>query len=316
MFKNAPLKDFCPNTNFGLPSLSNGDQMFYSSKFGTETTYRILNSLPTYSSGTHKITLGIDVDYRYRMNEIQNTIDDVANKGWTLELLINGNATGNEVLNPIILEALELDNIQLPENYTRCLYLENNEGSYVDTGYIPSQETGVEVIGKSWSSTAEGGKVGVYSNYLYYRTCTNNPGYMFYYGYDDCCTNIGGSSYRGNGRCYISRMNWLSDRKVWLYTDDDVTPKSANLKSTITRTALHPMYIFATNWSGQSLRDNGKGRIYRVKISQEGEIVRDFIPCLDAEGKPCMYELFGGTSHYNGNKNDELLYEIYKKEEQ
>ena len=312
MFYNAPLKEFCKGTNFGLPSLSDGDLMFYNSRFDAETFNRILNSLPTYTSGTHKITIGLHSDYRYIPGALDG-VDTATEKGWTVDSRMNAYATGDEVLNPVILEALELDTIELPENYTRCLYLENNEGSYVNTDYIPSQETGVEVIGKSWSSTAEGGKVGVFSNYLYYRTCTNNPGYLFYYGYDDCCTNIGGSSYRGNGRCYISRMNWLSDRKVWLYTDDDVTPKSANLKSTITRTALHPMYIFATNWSGQSLRDNGKGRIYRVKISQEGEIVRDFIPCLDAEGKPCMYELFGGTSHYNGNKNDELLYEIYEK---
>lgn len=41
------------------------------------------------------------------------------------------------------------------------------------------------------------------------------------------------------------------------------------------------------------------GRIYSAKISEGTEIVRNFIPCLDDTGTPCMYDTVSHTAFYN-----------------
>ena len=53
------------------------------------------------------------------------------------------------------------------------------------------------------------------------------------------------------------------------------------------------------------------GYIYRAKISQGTEIVRDFVPCLDTDGKPCMRDVINGVDYYNQGTGADFEYELY-----
>ena len=46
------------------------------------------------------------------------------------------------------------------------------------------------------------------------------------------------------------------------------------------------------------------GRIYKAAISQGTDVVRDFVPCLDAIGAPCMFDLVSQTAFYNSGTGD------------
>ena len=75
-----------------LPSLSNADSSFDRSILNKESTLRILNTIPSYSSGTHNLGLGIHIDHKTD-EEVLTAIDNAEVKGWTLTVQWNGTAT-------------------------------------------------------------------------------------------------------------------------------------------------------------------------------------------------------------------------------
>jgi len=47
------------------------------------------------------------------------------------------------------------------------------------------------------------------------------------------------------------------------------------------------------------MANNGGCRIYEVSISQGTEVVHNFVPCLDPNGKPCMFDTVSKKPFYN-----------------
>lgn len=50
-----------------------------------------------------------------------------------------------------------------------------------------------------------------------------------------------------------------------------------------------------------------KVRIYYLKLYDEGELARDFIPILDGDNKPCLYDKVEKKYYYNQGTG-EFLY--------
>ena len=90
MFKDCPLNSF----RASLSSLENAVDMFDKSKLDAESVMYIIDSLPSYESGEHNITIGINCvnnqseldtfasDAYYQSWEILNNY--ITNKGWTV----------------------------------------------------------------------------------------------------------------------------------------------------------------------------------------------------------------------------------------
>ena len=104
-----------------LPKLSSGDAMFNGARLNKESIISILNSLPTYTSGTHKLTIGCHVDHKYDpevniaikkcQNSFTTPIEEIGatlpeevteNKGWTLTVKWAGTATENAYPAPTV----------------------------------------------------------------------------------------------------------------------------------------------------------------------------------------------------------------------
>lgn len=104
-----------------LPKLSEGDLMFNGARLNKESIISILNSLPTYTSGTHKLTIGCHVDHKYdpevniAIKKCQNSFttpieekgatlpeEVTENKGWTLTVKWAGTATENAYPAPTV----------------------------------------------------------------------------------------------------------------------------------------------------------------------------------------------------------------------
>ena len=77
---------------YPLPSLSNGVRMFHSTVLDKSSVLRILNSLPTYTSGGHNLTIGIHIDHQTD-EEVLAAIANAEAKGWTVAAQWNGTAT-------------------------------------------------------------------------------------------------------------------------------------------------------------------------------------------------------------------------------
>lgn len=309
--------------NSELPSLSNGENMFAQCWLDKASTLKVCNSIPTYEDGsTHKLTLGIAVDHKYDpevnlalkkvdmdfvspIESIGGTLSEevTSDKGWTLATQWNGTISGNEYLNPIMISKLELDTIVLPVGYMRCEYLEATGTQYIDTEYIPTNTTGIWNIAKSLVNY-DSASVGVRSDNIYVYPPRWVISFDSFYGWGNA-TNM---SVRGNGMCFESSVNYINDRKALLTTNGNVN-YSYDL-NVLTTPPTHSLYIFGRNGNG-TLEREWKGRIYRVQISEGEEIVRDYIPCLDAFGVPCMYDMIQGKTYYNVSETDSFLYKTY-----
>lgn len=79
-----------------LPELSDGAMAFALCKLNKESALRILNSIPTWTSGTHKLTIGIHIDYQ-NDEEVLTAIANAEAKGWTVTVQWNGTATAQTV---------------------------------------------------------------------------------------------------------------------------------------------------------------------------------------------------------------------------
>lgn len=177
------------------------------------------------------------------------------------------------------------DNI-LPTGYTQVEYLESTGTQYIDTGYIPTNSTGMKlswtrednndraVMGTRHSSAGDTRFfIGAYSQgmYISWNTLYVVP----------TTTQI--------NTFYETSMNYKNDRKRVLNGTElsQITETLASINQPI-----YLFYIpFATN--------KALSKIKYAQITEGSELVRDFIPALDPSGTPCMYDLVSKTPFYN-----------------
>lgn len=75
-----------------FPALYWAGSMFSQCQLNKESILRVLNSIPSYTSGTHPLTIGIHTDLQTD-EEVTTAIANAEAKGWTLTVQWNGTAT-------------------------------------------------------------------------------------------------------------------------------------------------------------------------------------------------------------------------------
>lgn len=66
-----------------LSSLDNGEYMFSECKLDLESVQRIADSLPSYDSGSHPITIGVD-SFEVTQGQQDEANTTIVTKGWTV----------------------------------------------------------------------------------------------------------------------------------------------------------------------------------------------------------------------------------------
>lgn len=120
-----------------LPSLSNGNYFFTAAKLNKDSALRVLNSIPSYTSGTHTLTLGIHIDHQ-QDEEVLAAISDAEAKGWTLTVQWNGTPTSTaSMLRFGQLIYAKVGEHELPDGTTERV---------LDWGHYVTNETGYETF--------------------------------------------------------------------------------------------------------------------------------------------------------------------------
>lgn len=189
---------------------------------------------------------------------------------------------------------------EVPAGYTKCLYLQSNGTQRIDTGHIPDADTGVYIKAQRLSY---GDHVGFGSwqssgNYYYPPTFnTSNRSGIYSFG-----TTYQLSFYydKGDDLIYTSTMNLYNDRTVNFWSEDTnwfgIIP--VNFTATLTR----PLWLFSYNMDNTTINATYAkfgGRIYRAQITQGDTLVHDYVPCLDTNNRPCMYDVIEQETLYN-----------------
>lgn len=202
--------------------------------------------------------------------------------------------------------------IILPDGFTRVAYLESSGTQYIDTEYVPDNETGIWIKADPMEST---------NNYLmglnnttdwnsnqriYIRNSTTQ---LYGWGAYMTSSNVNAYGYIGS----TAQLNFLNDRyAIHVVNGTDYTSQSL---TKLSFTPSHSLYIFAVNFGGSPSTCISKLKVYEAKISQGTEVVRDFIPCIDSDGVPCMYDLITQTAYYNEGSGV-FEFEEYVEEEE
>ena len=205
----------------------------------------------------------------------------------------------------------------VPVRYYYTLYKEEldwigngeyNDGDYIgnvmiDTGYVPNINTNVKL--KFSTSKQDNGRLifGYYVGDLldntnqYWRFFNNYQTYYFDCpndGYqrlriDDGVTNYGSPLEYKVGNMYLNNLT-TGVSKIG-------TPLTAN-------TWEHSLCFFGCDTGNDKWYGDKGIKFYYLKIYEGETLVKDFIPVLDTNNKPCMYEKIGKTFHYNTGEDE------------
>lgn len=190
---------------------------------------------------------------------------------------------------PVTLLARVVDVPQpiLPSGYAELEYIKSSGRQYIDTGYIPSQDTRV-VIDMGLDSTGDMNVAGVRNQ------PTNNRDFDVYIFNGGWTSQYAGSLIKGTAP--------KAGRFTLDMNGNHVTTSDGTMDVTHTYTAFTApgnFYLFTFNQSGAGTR-RGSYTIYSCKIYEDGAQVRDLVPAKrGSDGAAGLYDRVGGVFYGN-----------------
>ena len=182
----------------------------------------------------------------------------------------------------------------LPEGYTAVDYLQSSGTQWIDTEITPSQDTKVIIkfMANEWGNESLiGGRATSDSNdqFTTYFDAASDGRFLFRMdGMSSAVTYIGFKL----KTIYIAELS--GTKMEFMLEDGTISFTSGVTISDFSSTV--PMLLFkAQNVGGTGLY----GKVYSCKIYHQDNLVRDFQPCLDTDGVPCMFDLVSRKSFYN-----------------
>ena len=184
----------------------------------------------------------------------------------------------------------------LPSSYTAVDYLQSSGEQWINTEIAPSQDT--KVIIKFMSNVCGyesliGGRAGSNSNDQFTTYMDGSSGGRFLFRMDGMSSAI---TYTGFRQETIYTAELSGTKMEFMLEDGTISFTSGITISDFSSTV--PMLLFkAQNVNGSGLY----GKVYFCKIYHQDNLVRNFQPCLDTEGVPCMFDFVSRKSFYNVN---------------
>ena len=108
---------------------------------------------------------------------------------------------------------------------------------------------------------------------------------------------------------YLDTMQYLkkadTDRHIYHFNADGqytvemdgIQYKKADPSKTTFPTDARNLWLFVRN--SPSVDGYARMKLYSCAMYDDGRKIRDFKPCLDADGVPCLYDLISKTAFYN-----------------
>ena len=183
----------------------------------------------------------------------------------------------------------------LPEGYTAVNYLQSSGTQWIEMGVAPNQNTKAVLKIKINEFTRQGASL------IGSRTDANSNDQFFTY-----------LDYIGGGR-FLFRVDGQPEKIPWegLTTDKiyTVTLSGTEMKAELEDGTAVFLKTFSVSdfestvtmalFKSKSFDNGFRGRIYSCKHYGGDELIQDFVPCLDAEGVPCMFDFVSRKPFYN-----------------
>ena len=184
--------------------------------------------------------------------------------------------------------------------YTKVEYLESTGTQWIDIEYIPNGNTKVIVEFQMIEQSDK--QQGIFGA----RSGNNNNFTLFTgWGIDMLQADYGSNDNLAGYRASIENFN-LNEKNV-IEMSNSLIVNNTLIKEMdlISFNGNLSMYIFANN-DGGKIQLPATMKLYYMKVydNETNKVVLDFIPVLDKEGTPCMYDKVEKKFYYNQGTGD------------
>ena len=184
--------------------------------------------------------------------------------------------------------------------YTELEYIESTGTQWINTGIYPTDSTIKLEVKIAYSTTSTGQLMG--------SGTSGNERFNFGIESSRFRFGFGGSWFNANSAVLTADTEphvWILDANTKTGSIDGVAETTTN---TYSPAGARAVVLFARGTSTVAESSNRtRGKIYYAKIWNKGNLVRDFVPVLDTEGVPCMYDKVSEEFFYN-NGTGNFLY--------
>lgn len=215
------------------------------------------------------------------LNRVDNCLEDlVARLG-----RVGCNVPGYERLR---IERTVTPSSRLPEGYTEVQYIQSSGTQWIDTGFKPNQNTRIKmdcnVIGFNSGDAFLFGA----------RIASGNTAFCL--AADDANTRwfalYGNAVQNPTGTC-VGKHSIDFNQNVLTLDGKNFTFEKTTFQSS------YNLLLFATITNGNVDSQRGKMAVYACQIFDNGNLIRDFVPCIDPTGAVGLYDLVGGKFYGN-----------------
>lgn len=197
----------------------------------------------------------------------------------------------------------------LPSGYTEVEYVTTENitatavGPYIDTGFIPNENTRVVMDYQAIVNQQNNRRIfgaGRFNNTSSGNYIWNQEGKIgsrsgkYYYKFDS-----GSSWLQTSINTDLNRhvVDFNREGKIWLDDTSIVTLPS------YTFTCAYHLGLFNEIYDLSTTNEYFQGRIYSCKVYDDGTLVRDFVPCTNPSNVAGMYDLVNNTFYGSADAN-------------
>lgn len=188
--------------------------------------------------------------------------------------------------------------------YTPLSYLESTGTQYINTGHAFKDDYQFEITFENItpSCTVFGGRTTSVRTAIIFQHAESNNTVLCIAGLNAVTTPfIFGDLSKGK---HTIKMSIASNKgSAWV----DGVLKYSNVSFTGTYISGTPQAIFGDTYDSSTVKELTSSKVYSLKMWQNGKLVRNFIPVLDANNKPCMYDKENDKYYYNSGTGNFLI---------
>lgn len=199
-----------------------------------------------------------------------------------------------------VVSSISLDGKTLWRNvkYKRELsYIESSGSQWINTQIYPTDSSIKSEVKIAYSSTATGQLMGAgHAGSERFNFGIESGRFRF---------GFGGGWFDANSEVVTADTEphvWVLDASTKSGSIDGIEQKTSNVYSP---RGSYVYALFARGMANAAESSNRtKGKLYYAKLWNVGELVRDFIPVLDLNNVPCLYDKVSGQLFYNNGTGE------------
>ena len=187
----------------------------------------------------------------------------------------------------------------LPAGFTALDYIESTGSQYIDTGFKHNQDTRV-VMDAQLTSVSSNAWLFEGRNGTGSASSLASKSVFFYYSSTSLwTTDYGGSGDRLNfsGIGSTDRLSIDYDKNICTINGQTVTHTATTFQSN------YNLFLLADNRAG-SASGPASAKLYSCQIYDNGTLIRDFAPCINASGEIGLYDKVNGAFYGNAGSGE------------